>query len=280
MPASLMPDSSATPGAAAQDYSGKGYACFGDAFPDGADRKARDALAALYEDFPKDSEASLTLYGSSGLDDGQARIDHPHLVSAEIRDLATHPRVAGAIQAVLGCRAAQLWYCHALRKPPRVETNAAVGWHFDGQYSPFFTGGFITAWIPLTQNGPEGAPLIYVARSHRMALPVQSGFSHKASLEELKQSILENAPVDWVEERVEARMNSFVLHDSRLLHGSGANASARPRLSLTCHYRTEANRLTGRSYSKFRPEDLSNETRCPVILGERRALDFAAPPNV
>ncbi len=262
-------------GAKSDIYRAEGFAVYTRAFADGVAARALDALQGLFDRCPEGAGAVVTAYGEAGVDSGQTRIDHPHLVSEDVRALATHPDLACAIGKTLGVGAAQLWYCHALRKPAGVDRNTHVGWHFDGQYSPFFAGDFVTAWIPLTDNGPAGAPLVYVRKTHKVRIPVQSGFSHKISLDELKHSIVDAAGIDWNETHVAAAPHRFVLHSSRILHGSAANHSAAPRISLTCHFRTEANRLTGRRYSKFNPEELEDMKKCPLLFGDKKLLDFA-----
>lgn len=240
--------------------------------------RTRAELETLYRSFPADTGARLTVYHPDGIDAGQARIDNPHLISDAVSELLASPRLHSAIRDVAGFETAQVWYCHALRKPAHIDTANHVGWHQDGQYARFLSGDFLTAWIPLVEIDEDNSPLIYVAGSHLHGLVKGSGFSHKASLEKLKQDILESHPIAWNEETATGPEGFVSLHHSKLIHGSAANPGGHVRYSIACHLRSENNALLPEHDYKNAVAIIRDTRLSPVMFGKAEHLDFGGVP--
>ena len=238
---------------------------------------ARNELESFYHDFPQDSRAKLTNYGGAGIDKGQTRIDNPHLISGAVRELLFSGALADAVSELVDCRAIQVWYCHALRKPGALAEANHVGWHQDGQYAPFLGGDFLTAWIPLQDVTDTSSPLIYVSGSHRQGLVRGSGFSHKASLDELKAAILAQHSVAWDEQLTTGRAGFVSFHHSNLIHGSRGNDGNEVRHSIACHLRTDLNPLFPDQDYKNAVAQIRDLELSPIIKGSADALDFGNP---
>lgn len=236
--------------------------------------RAKAEIDALFHDFPRNTRAALTLYSDGGLDAGQARIDHPHLVSPAIHEILNTKALGNAASQLTGVHNLQAWYCHALRKPKNLARSNHVGWHQDGQYSHFLTGVFVTAWIPLIDITENSSPLIYIRGSHKIGLVKGSGFSHKATLDELKQSILNDHEVNWEEDLSVGKTGFVSFHNSHLIHGSEGNTGSVPRFSIACHMRSENNELLPEYDYKNAVSQIRDTELSPVILGNANAFNF------
>ncbi|WP_440980750.1 phytanoyl-CoA dioxygenase family protein [Shinella sumterensis] len=255
-------------------YTKNGYLNVDNIFGPDEVHSAVDELEMLYREFPSGTRARMVAYHPDGIDAGQARIDHPHLVSGAVNALLRAPSFCEAIRRLLGVETAQVWYCHALRKPGETDAANHVGWHQDGQYAGFLSGTFMTAWIPLVDIDENASPLIYVRGSHRYGRVAGSGFSHKASLEELKESILSNNEIPWNEEKSTGKAGFVSFHHSDLIHGSAGNNGGGTRYSLACHLRTEQNRLLPEHDYKGAVGQIRDLELSPVVCGDARSLDF------
>lgn len=256
------------------DFERDGFINVHDVFQPSEIVDARNELERLYRDFPAGTAARLVPYHPDGIDAGQARIDHPHLVSPLVDSLLRAPTFSKAVRSILGVKTVQVWYCHALRKPGATDSANHVGWHQDGQYASFLTGSFITAWIPLVDIGADSSPLIYVSGSHRQGALNGSGFSHKATLEELKSSILSHNRVKWCETIATGPAGFVSFHHSDVLHGSAGNQGGGVRYSIACHLRTERNLLLPENDYKDAVSQIRDTELSPVICGSVDALDF------
>lgn len=255
------------------DFNARGFVTFPKLLDPDLLQSAAEDGAALIAALAEDSAARRVLYTRNDRVNGMVRIDHPHTASSTIRDVITHSALATAAARLMNACAVQVWYCHLLCKPPFPNGHGHVGWHQDGQYASFFTGRFVTAWIPLTNVTLSSSPLCYISGSHKGRILQGSGFSHLAPLEQLKDKIQDSMNVGWDEVEIETELGAITMHDSMVIHGSRANASDRPRMSLAVHMRSNHNRLNlGNPHIDL--GQLSDPRLSPVIFGEPGALDF------
>ena len=201
------------------------------------------------------------------------RIDQPHLVDDAIKSLVWDRNIAAVAAHLFGVSAVQVWYAHALFKPPKHE-RSHVGWHTDGQYADFFLDDFVTAWIPLCSVSIAGGTLTYVQGTHKQALPRVSGFSSSKAFAEQTATARSLVGVTWTEVPVTGSVGLVSFHHSRLLHGSSPNGSKSPRVSLTIHFRSERNVLRRPVQQNFVISALMDQMCCPVVLGESSMLDM------
>lgn len=259
------------------EFDAAGYAIFEELLPEPLVAQAAAEASRLFEHMPEQSGAELKVYGDPERGpELLSRIDHPHLVSRSIAELLRHPALGAAAAGLLRGEAVQAWYVHMSRKPPANGSRAHIGWHQDGQYSSFMDGSFVTAWIPLTDIGPDDSPICYVPGSQCVGIVGGSGFSGEVSPEELKNRLLARCTINWSETEVCARPGTVVIHDSLIIHGSRNNVGNRPRIALTVHMRSERNPIRGMIGYRLSMDRLHDPDASPILYGDRgRFADLA-----
>ena len=153
------------------------------------------------------------------------RIPMPHTAFRWAWDLATHPAVLDAVEAVLGLELL-IQATLILTKPPG--DPALVTWHQDGTYSGLHRTPNTTVWIALSDSTPENGCMRVVPGSHR-----QSILPHVTS--QAENHLLNGSPEVAVEvDEAQAvdvvlRAGEMSLHHSNIIHGSNANGSTARR---------------------------------------------------
>jgi non-haem Fe2+, alpha-ketoglutarate-dependent halogenase len=169
----------------------------------------------------------------TGLPDAR-RIPMPHTAFRWAWDLATHPAVLDAVEAVLGPELL-IQATMVLTKPPG--DPALVTWHQDGTYSGLHLTPNTTAWIALWDSTPENGCMRVVPGSHRQSiLPHVTSQAANHLLHgspEVAVEVDESAAVD-----VALRAGEMSLHHSNIIHGSNANRSASRRTGFIVRFIT------------------------------------------
>ena len=138
-------------------------------------------------------------------------------------ELAMHPRILDAVEAVLGPDLL-VWATELFTKHPQ-DTHIAIGWHRDRHYMEFAPETTITAWIALSESMPHNGCL--------RALPGPD----RATIERDEDRAID----------VDLRPGEMSLHDADVLHGSGPNRSDTKRVGFVIRYVTpQAQPPTGR----------------------------------
>jgi ectoine hydroxylase-related dioxygenase (phytanoyl-CoA dioxygenase family) len=162
------------------------------------------------------------------------RRDRLHLEFDWARELIAHPRLVAAVSEALGAGKVEPWGTLMLRKPPHDESY--VAWHQDGEYATFLGGArAVSAWIALTDSTRENGCMRVVPRSHAQPLAHVERHAEGNLLsrgQELAVAVDESEAVDVV-----LHAGEMSLHDINLVHGSGANRSASPRIGFIVRYR-------------------------------------------
>lgn len=195
------------------------------------------------------------------------RIKYPHLYDAAVRKVIEQSPIGAWAAALLGVRSVQVFFAHMIHKPPARGDKFKVGWHQDGQYTAFFEGDFVTAWIPFTPISADSSPLDYVAGSHRYTIVGGSSISQPGSLDQLKANMLARCDIEWRETPVTGPLGTVGFHHSRTIHGSRPNFADYPRRSLTVHMRGETNRYREDNPDEFASKVIKSPAHCPVIYG-------------
>ncbi|MEL7209512.1 MAG: phytanoyl-CoA dioxygenase family protein, partial [Actinomycetota bacterium] len=87
---------------------------------------------------------------------------------APVRRLADADAVMLTAATLLADRSVVTWGHEVLTKRPATdETCGAIGWHQDRPYFHWWEGPTLTAWIALTDQTGDSAPVTYVPGSHR-----------------------------------------------------------------------------------------------------------------
>lgn len=154
-----------------------------------------------------------------------------HLFLRWVYDMVASPRVLDAVESVLGPDII-VWNTHWFPKP--ASDSAYVSWHQDATYWGLSPPHVTTAWIALTDSTEASGCLRVVPGSHRSLLPQRETFAAANMLsrgQEIAVEVDEAAAVSLVLEPGE-----FSLHDIGLVHGSGPNRSAAPRIGVAVRY--------------------------------------------
>ena len=155
-----------------------------------------------------------------------------------------------------------LWGAHVFCKP--AGTGLEVPWHQDGQYWPIRPLATCTVWIALDDSTPENGCMRYVPGSHRARTIHHHRLDERPDLA-LDQTV---AAVDAASARdVVLAAGEMSIHDVYLIHGSGANRSARRRAGFAIRY-MPATSLYDRtlSYAGGAPAIRQNMALRPIFL--------------
>ena len=142
-------------------------------------------------------------------------------------DLARHPRIAGALQDVIGPNVL-LFLSGVWSKRP--DTGKFVSWHQDSAYNPFDRNDGATAWIALTDSTPERGCIRVIPGSQRGRQAVHEETFDPDNLLSRGQTVPgveESRAVDMV-----LRAGQFSIHHEQVVHGSAPNASGERRLGI------------------------------------------------
>lgn len=156
-----------------------------------------------------------------------------HLFLTWMDELIRLPSVLDVVEGLIGpdilC-----WSSGFFVKPPRSRSH--VGWHQDVRYWGFDSPDLVvTAWIAFSDVGPESGPVEYIPGSH--VLPV---LPHVKTRDEgntlyyrqkISARLDESAAVTAT-----MRAGEAAVHHSKVVHRSGVNVSAKPRVGLAVRY--------------------------------------------
>jgi non-heme Fe2+,alpha-ketoglutarate-dependent halogenase len=154
-----------------------------------------------------------------------------HLFLRWVYELVASPRVLDAVESVLGPDII-VWNTHWFPKPGY--DSAYVSWHQDATYWGLSPPHVTTAWIALTESTVANGCLKVMPETHRSLLPQRETFAAANMLsrgQEIAVQVDEAAAVSLVLEPGE-----FSLHDIGIVHGSGPNRSASPRIGVAVRY--------------------------------------------
>lgn len=203
------------------------------------------------------------------------KIEQPQLSNKAILELISSPEIGEAIALATGAKMVQVWWVQLLYKPSTKEMQAAtnVGWHKDWTYwHPSWDEGsrLLTAWLALSNVTEESGPLTFIERSHTW----QNAGGGDFFAQDIAPStfyIPENEK--WHEVMATMPAGAISLHDCNLIHGSKANHSGAPRISLALHVRTEKSRPKNgeREGLAYMIDDIKH---CPIIFGQHHKDAF------
>ncbi len=201
------------------------------------------------------------------------KVEMPQLANRAIKELVSHPALGRLAAEVTGAKRVQVWWVQLLSKPPAstdAGSGVSVGWHQDRQYWKAWKEGseLFTAWVAVSDVGPDTGPMAFVNGSHTWGLLNQGAFyiDNSDDIEMQRDQISLPPGETWRE--VEATMSpgGVSFHHCLTFHGSRPNRSGVPRRSFAIHMRTE------NSYPVSQPEGtlaqfIHNTETCPVVYG-------------
>jgi non-haem Fe2+, alpha-ketoglutarate-dependent halogenase len=155
-----------------------------------------------------------------------------HLRYATGWDILTNRRIVDCVTDLLGDNVIG-WGSAFFIKPPR--DSAIVAWHQDASYWPLSPSRTVTVWIAIDDADTENATMQFVIGSHhhgaatfRPSTPEEHNVLNQTidNPEQYGTGVFDNC----------LKAGEASIHSDLLLHGSGANASARRRCGLTLRY--------------------------------------------
>ena len=196
------------------------------------------------------------------------KIEQPHDASEALRQAICHPALGESIARIIGADFIQVWHVQGLIKPSVQgdDCGPQVGWHQDMQYwrtAWDADSDLFTAWLALSDVTLDSGPVLFVPGSHRWGLlPGGDFFSQDQAA--IKRAIEAHIPEgeSWDQTAGPLSPGGLSLHDRLTIHGSTANTSGRPRLSLAIHLCTDHATVDRDHEWGMHIDDFN---RCPVI---------------
>jgi non-heme Fe2+,alpha-ketoglutarate-dependent halogenase len=197
-----------------------------------------------------------------------------HLASPWMTDLARHPRIVDAVEALIGpdiLLTGSSFFAKNARDP------RFVSWHQDAAYFGLSENLQVTAWVAFTPSNPGSGCVRVLPGSHLGENMRHEERMSKDNLLARGQTIVdidESKAVDLVLEPGE-----FSIHHVKTAHGSQANQSDDRRIGLAFFYmpaRVSSSRgrrgaMLVRGEDKFGHWDMDPQPRCdldPVCVAE------------
>jgi ectoine hydroxylase-related dioxygenase (phytanoyl-CoA dioxygenase family) len=195
------------------------------------------------------------------------KIEQPQISSTALQEALRSPLLGAVAGAVTGAQAVQVWWVQGLYKPgdPAGVARAQVGWHQDLSYWSAWEEGseLFTAWLALSDVGPESGPMVFVPGSHRWGL-LPGGDFFGQDQDALRAAISLPEGEAWSEVPNILPPGGVSFHDRLLFHGSMKNRTTAPRISLAIHLRTDRSQPKPDSWvAKY----LDRPEICPWIYG-------------
>ena len=159
-------------------------------------------------------------------------LSEPHTRDDRWLEICRYPPLLDAVEAVLGPNLI-LVYSSVFIKPPHG--SGKVSWHQDNNYWPSVHGTEVaTAWLAIDDADAANAAMQVIPGSHagyREYATVAAGTNNMLSKKAVITAELERSAVT-----LEMPAGALSVHDSFLLHGSGANHTERRRAGYTIRY--------------------------------------------
>jgi len=230
-------------------------------------KQLEEAITHLYKVMEGYYETGISPTRISDLDSQRStiKIDNVHFADYAIRSLVSHPAIANAVLEATQAKKIQVWATQFFYKPPNSGDEGNIGWHADQSYHDFWKGTLHNVWLALSPITADNAPLIYIEGSHQWGnIGERKGFDRKDMA--MQQAEFDITPYgQWKEVPVIISAGGFSMHDGWLLHGSKANRSEKPRMSIAIHLCTEQNSFVeGQEDFGFR-EFVADTVKNPII---------------
>ena len=201
------------------------------------------------------------------------KVEMPQLANRAIKELVSHPNLGRLAAEVTGAKRVQVWWVQLLSKPPAstdAGSGVSVGWHQDRQYWKAWKEGseLFTAWVAVSDVGPDTGPMAFVNGSHKWGLLNQGAFyiDNSDDIEMQREQITLPPGETWRE--VEATMSpgGVSFHHCLTFHGSRPNRSG----GAAAEFRHP--HAYGEFVPRLQPEGtlaqfIHNTETCPVVYG-------------
>ena len=165
-------------------------------------------------------------------------LSQTHLYFPWAYELATHPAILDAVEAVLGPDLL-VWTVSIFAKYPR--DPGYISWHQDGTYWGLDSPQVTTAWVALTDSVVDNGCMRVVPGSHRNPiLPHKDTYAPQNLLsrgQEVQAQVDERDAVDVI-----LKAGEMSLHHVNIIHGSNPNPSEQSRFGFAIRFTTPKTR--------------------------------------
>ena len=148
-------------------------------------------------------------------------------ISPGFHDILWNPRFVVAASQLLGTKSVRFWHDQLFYKPPRH--GGVVAWHQDYSYwTRTIPLQHLTCWVGLDDATAENGCLQYIPKSHKWELLERIELA--GEMDSLR-ALLSPDQLRQYENKVAVEMPAGygTFHHPRMVHGSYANTSDRPR---------------------------------------------------
>lgn len=161
-------------------------------------------------------------------------------LNAEMCRAVTSPLVGAIAARLMRVESVRLWHDQAIYKPGTGNGTATdagnVGWHQDyGFWKAASTTNMCTAWIALQDTDLTNGGMRTIVGSHKWGLIEGSDSFFDQDLEALAERFAAQGGSPWLDEPCILKAGEVSFHHALTFHGSGANRTQQPRLSLVSH---------------------------------------------
>jgi len=225
-------------------YADKGFVCPVDVFS----REQAAAYLAKLETFESAQGQQLT----KGFN------FKPHLLFTWVDEIARHPAVLDAVEDLIG---PDILLFHLSVWPKNPHHSAYINWHQDATYFGLDPSTQVTAWVALSDAPIEAGCMEVVPGSHKLG-QLHHGQNHTDNILLSKGQTID-VPFDRSHtEFMPVRAGQMSMHDTFLVHASGANNTDHRRVGLGFSYipassrcisktRLTASLVRGKDYGNF-----------------------------
>jgi ectoine hydroxylase-related dioxygenase (phytanoyl-CoA dioxygenase family) len=166
------------------------------------------------------------------------KLDNGWWINDRVRETVTAPLLGRLAADLLDVDSIRLWHDQVIYKPGLngEPSNAGnVGWHQDyGYWQSSSTTNMITAWIALQDTDLSNGGMMTILGSQKWGLVKDSDTFFDQDMGALRRKY-EGQGHEWVEEPCILKAGQASFHHALTFHGSGANLTSAPRLSVVAH---------------------------------------------
>lgn len=154
-----------------------------------------------------------------------------HETSRFLYDVCMNDRILDYVEGLIGPNF-YMWASNFFIKD--AHTHETVGWHQDSFYWPLEPIKSCTVWIAFTHTSPDNGAMQVIPGTHNKGLAkhYRSKSTNSVLTLELGEKTVDTSKaID-----ICLQPGEISIHDDKLIHGSSANTSDRPRIGLSVRY--------------------------------------------
>lgn len=171
------------------------------------------------------------------------QVNNAYWTDGTIGRLVLDERLGAIAAHLLEVSGVRLWHDQLLYKLPQSGDQGNIGWHQDqGSWLSMDTDRAITAWVAFDDVDEKNGCMEVVPGSHKWGLLGEQHFRFK-DLEDQEKRIIEKSGKAFETAPCILPAGCVSFHHSHTIHGSRANRSDRPRVSIAIHMMPDGTRF-------------------------------------